>query len=404
MPDQKKIRVLIVDDIAETRESVRRSLQFDDKIDVAGTAKNGEEAITLTGELKPDVIIMDVNMPGMDGIAVTEAVRKQNPSIQIIILSVQSDPSYMRRAMLAGACDFLSKPSSIDDITTAIHRAGKLAFSSQAEELKKSARQQISHEKGPDKESLGMVIVVYSPKGGAGCTTISSNLALALMANKKRVLLIDGSTQFGDVAVFLNLQTRNHLDDLTTRVDELDEDVVLNVVTIHPQTGLNILPAPPSPELAERISGEQFAKLLNFLRNIYDFVVVDTNSYLSEVVQSGLAESDLIVLITTQDIPAVKSANQFLGLADATGISRQRILFIMNNFDKRIGITPERVAENLKQEVKLAIPFDEKLLVKSSINKGTPLLVENKAHPVSRGILQLAHHIREQLTANSKLS
>ena len=79
MPDTERIRVLIVDDIAETRENIRRSLQFDSIIEVAGMARSGNEAIQLSKELRPDVIIMDINMPDMDGISATEEIRKIVP-------------------------------------------------------------------------------------------------------------------------------------------------------------------------------------------------------------------------------------------------------------------------------------------------------------------------------------
>src|SRR5512138_1810563 len=136
MSVQEKYRVLIVDDIAETRENIRRMLQFDNNIEVVGTARTGKEAITLSQQAKPDVIVMDINMPDMDGITATQEIKKKAAYIQVIILSVQSDPSYMRRAMLAGARDFLSKPPMIDELTDAIRRSGALS----QEERKKAAQ------------------------------------------------------------------------------------------------------------------------------------------------------------------------------------------------------------------------------------------------------------------------
>ena len=103
MPADEKIRVMIVDDVSETRENVRKLLQFESDVDVVGVARTGKEAIQISQELTPDVILMDINMPDMDGITATEAIRSKQPSVQVIILSVQSDQNYMRRAMLAGA-------------------------------------------------------------------------------------------------------------------------------------------------------------------------------------------------------------------------------------------------------------------------------------------------------------
>ena len=88
MAGQEKIRVLSVDDIAETRETVRRLLQFDTSIEVLGGAQSGKEAITQCDQLKPDVVLMDINMPDMNGIEATEAIRKKTPYTQIIILHI----------------------------------------------------------------------------------------------------------------------------------------------------------------------------------------------------------------------------------------------------------------------------------------------------------------------------
>src|SRR5512138_3730877 len=136
MSVQEKIKVLIVDDITETRENIRRMLQFDSNIEVIGTARTGKEAIQISQQAKPDVIVMDINMPDMDGITATQEIKKKSPYIQVVILSVQSDPSYMRKAMLAGARDFLSKPPMIDELTDAIRRSGALS----QEERKKAAQ------------------------------------------------------------------------------------------------------------------------------------------------------------------------------------------------------------------------------------------------------------------------
>jgi len=398
MAEPSKIRVMIVDDIADTREYIRRSLQFDNLIEVVGLARNGNEAIQMTMDQKPDVIIMDINMPDMDGITATEAVRRKNPSTQVIILSVQNDPSYMRRAMLVGARDFLTKPPSIDELLAAIRRAGKMAEEEKAKLTQQaSAVQTASQVAVKSLSQQGKIIVVYSPKGGTGRTTVAVNLALALGADDKKVVLVDGAMQFGDVAIFLNESVKNSIVDLTVRADELDSDVMDDVISKHNPTGLRILPAPSKPELAEKANGDQFAKVLKFLRDGYHYIVVDTTSYLTEFVQVSLEAADVIILITTQDIPSIKNISLFLSLADASGINRQKIVFVMNKFDRRFTtLTPERIGENLKQEVVLSIPLDEKVVINAT-NRGIPFYFENKTYPISRSIASLAEITKDRI-------
>lgn len=398
MPPQERIRVLIVDDIAETRENIRRMLQFDANIEVVGAARTGREAIEEAQQNKPDVIIMDINMPDMDGITATQEIKRKLPFCQVVILSVQSDPSYMRRAMLAGARDFLTKPPMIDELTDAIRRAGALA---QEEKKKTSQAFPVISVEGvtaaaPQVISLGKVITVYSPKGGTGCTTLATNLAIAFKTEDRRVALIDANLQYGDVAVFLNEQGKNTVLDLALRADELDPDIVQEVMVTHRASGIDILAAPSRPELADKINGEQFAKLIEYLRRIYNYIIIDSATFLTDVVQSALDVATVIVLVTTQDIPSIKNCNLFLTLADAVGLKRERIMFVMNRYDKRVAITPERVGESLRQPIVTAIPFDEKIPV-NAVNRGVPFMLDNRTQPIGKSILAMADLIKERI-------
>jgi pilus assembly protein CpaE len=391
MTQAEKIRVLIVDDIQETRENIRRMLQFEPRVEVIGGAKSGAEAIELATEDKPDVVIMDINMPDMDGITATETIRKKVPHVQIVILSVQADPSYMRRAMLAGARDFLTKPPMIDELTAAVRRAGDMAIEEKSKTpipFTAAAVGGVPGGNGSYAAKIGKVITVYSPKGGTGCSMIATNLAIALQSSATPTVLVDANLQYGDIAVMLNEQIKNSIIDLASRVDELDPDFVREVAVEHAPSGLHILACPSRADMAEDVTGEQFSRLLDYLSSIYSYIVVDTASYLTDVVQSALEYSDHIVLITTQEIPSIKSCNLFLSLANASGL-RDRITFVINRFDKRITITPEKISENLHLPVGFVIPLEEKI-VTSSINRGLPFVEENKSYPISKLILNLA--------------
>jgi pilus assembly protein CpaE len=399
MPGEK-IRVLIVDDVSETRENVKKLLQFESDVEVVGVARTGKEAIQVSQDLNPDVVLMDINMPDMDGIAATEAIRAKQQAVQVIILSVQSDQNYMRRAMLVGARDFLTKPPMGDELISAIRRAGEMA---QMEKTKVARVQAapISSMSGAAASyggPRGKIVVVYSPKGGTGCTTLAVNLALALKSAETRVVLVDGNLQFGDVAVFLNEQGKNTVLDLAPRAEELDAEIVEEVMVKHGATGLHILAAPSRPEYAEKVSSGQFSKMLEYLTQLYTYVIVDTAPALTDLTLATIDVSDLIVLITTQDIPSIKNSRLFLDLLQSLGVRRERVMFIMNRFDKKVNITPERVADNLKQEVALVIPADELTAVKA-VNRGVPFVLDNKSQPIARGVMALADAVRARVAA-----
>lgn len=396
----EKIRVMIVDDVSETRENVRKLLQFESDVDVVGVARTGKEAIQNSLELNPDVILMDINMPDMDGIAATEAIRSKQPAVQVVILSVQNDQNYMRRAMLAGARDFLTKPPMGDELISAIRRAGAMAQSERA----KSVQAQPVASMGNMGTGFGFgapkgkIITIYSPKGGAGCTTLAVNLAITLNNEETRVALVDGNLQFGDVAVFVNEQGKNTIADLAPRAEELDREIVEEVMVKHAASGLHILAAPSRPEYADKVTSGQFSRVLEYLTQLYSYVVVDTSAYLTDATLAAIDVSDLIVLVTTQDIPSIKNCRLFLDLMQTMGIDRERILFVMNRFDKRINITPDRVAENLKQAVASVIPLDEQVVTKA-VNRGVPFVLDGRNQPAARGIFSLAEIVRARVTA-----
>lgn len=394
-----KIRVLIVDDVTETRENVRKLLQFETDIEVVGAARTGKEAVQMTFEIKPDVILMDINMPDMDGITATETIRQRDQVAQIVILSVQGDPNYMRRAMLAGARDFLTKPPMADELISAIRRAGQMAQATRAKNVMvESAPVAASASKPSSMFNLadGKVIMVYSPKGGTGVTTLAVNLAITLHNDETKAVLVDAKLQYGDVAVFLNEQGKNTILDLTSRADELDVEVAESVMIKHSASGLHVLAAPARPEQAEQVSADQFTKLIKYLRQHYAYVVIDTANALDEITLAALDNCDVVMLVVTQDIPSIKNCRLFLDLLETIGIQRNRVCFVMNKYDKRISITPEKVGENLKQPVVGAIPLDERVVI-PSVNRGVPFMVDNKSQPSAKAVFALAEVVRKQM-------
>jgi pilus assembly protein CpaE len=395
MPDDK-IRVLIVDNVEDTRESIRKLLLFDKSIEVVGAIGNAKDAIQMVVEKQPHVVLMDSNLSDMDSISVIEAMRRKVPYVEVAVMSVQDDMNYMRRATLAGARGFLTKPPDVTELGTTVKSLYELSV-----DQKKRTNPVAPGGTSTDPDSMywgifGKVVMVYSPKGGSGVTTLATNLAIQLITPSTKVVLVDGSLQFGDVTVFLNEQPKLSIADLAPRPDDLDPDIVNEVLITHGPTGLRILAAVPKPEMAENISGETFVKILRFLRRLYHFVIIDTSSYLNGPIISAMDEADQIVLLTTQDIPSIRDTKVFLNLVESLNISKEKILCVLNKSDKRIPITPEKVSESLKHEVKLEILFDDRTVI-NSVNRGMPFVLDPKPQPIVRNVVQLAEMIKATL-------
>jgi len=385
------IRVILVDDITQTRETIVRSLRFQDDIDIVATASNGLQAIQLVRQLKPDVVVMDVNMPDMDGITATANIKRDVPNTEIVILTVQDDLDYMRRAMLAGARDFLAKPPMIDELVLAVERAG-----AQARQNRQNRPAMTAALPAQARRTRGRIITVYSPRGGSGCTMLAVNLALGLHSEEHPAAIIDGDLQFGDVPVLFNTQSPLSIADLAPRVDELDPELVNDVLVRHP-SGVKIL-HPTRPERAELITGPQFGQLATYFSELFPYVVLDTSHRLNDITLAALDVSDLIVLVSTLDIPSISRVRKFIELAPLLNLNPKKIVLVVNMFDPRVGISPEKLPQAFGHEPAALIPLAYSLVL-GSVNNGIPLLAKRETiqQPAGEAVARLVKHVRQRL-------
>ena len=383
------IKVLIVDDIPETRDHLSKLLSFEEGIDVAGDAGSGEEAITKALELRPDIVVMDINMPGMDGIAAAEIISQRLPTSPIIMMSVHGEAEQLKRSISAGAREFLVKPFSADEFSTSIR---------QVYERELVRREQVASAMPAapvaaplDAADLGehQVIGVFSPKGGAGRTTIATNLALALQRETNgRVCLVDANLQFGDVGVLLNLNPKNR--SMLDAVDggEPDRDITNSVVIDH-STGIRVLLAPPSPEGADLVTPAYLRRMVDFLRESHDFVVVDLPSALNDHSLAIMDAADQIVVLTALEITTIKNVRLFLEVADQLEYDRSKIRLVVNRSDSAQGIRIADVEASIRRSIDGTIVSDGRLAV-LAVNRGVPFVVSHPDGALSRDVTKLA--------------
>jgi NarL family two-component system response regulator LiaR len=118
-----QIRVMTVDDHEILRGGIRFLLLAFDDLELVAEAHSGEEALSLSGQVQPDVVLMDMMMPGMDGVETTQALKDQYPDIQVLALTSFHDPSLVQGVMQAGAVGYLLKGASMDELAEAIRAA-----------------------------------------------------------------------------------------------------------------------------------------------------------------------------------------------------------------------------------------------------------------------------------------
>jgi two-component system response regulator NreC len=114
------IRAVVVDDHAVVRSGIKLLLEREDDLEVVGEAGNGKDAIFAVRALKPDVILLDVVMPGESGIDVLPSLLRESPATKVLVLSMQDDPSYVREAFAAGASGYVLKEAADEEVVTAV--------------------------------------------------------------------------------------------------------------------------------------------------------------------------------------------------------------------------------------------------------------------------------------------
>ena len=397
---EEKIRILIVDDIPETRENLKKLLYFESDIEVVGAATSGEEGIELAKQCQPHVVLMDINMPGMDGITASEAITQEVPFAQVIMMSVQSEADYLRRAMLAGARDFLTKPFTSDELISTIRRVHEMAASRRmAMPVPQVAGPGIGVVSAGPPPQLGKIITVFSSKGGVGCSMIAVNLALALKKLTEpdgKVALVDASLQFGDIGVMLNLQPTRSVADLATQIEELDSYLIETVMIPH-QSEIRALLAPPRPEMADLITPDHIKTILEELRKNFDYIIVDTWTALHDLVLRVLDISDRILLVTIPDVPSIKNVRLFFDVTEALEYPADKLILVVNQADRRAGgISVKLIEENLKHPVAARIPFDDRTAL-LSINQGVPFVLGDRRNPLAQAIFKLGEVLIKDL-------
>lgn len=439
------IRLLLVDDKVELRQNIRRLLSFEDSIEIVGEASNGQEAVDACRAQRPALVLMDINMPVMDGIQATERISLEMPEITIIMMSVQGEQEYIRKAMKAGARDFLVKPFSNDDLIDTIKSVSKAnarrplsppapqappvpqppqpqapaapmppqapppAPAAPAAPVPPPAAPQMPYPQAPapapapaapqppPQAPVGEVITLFSTKGGVGKTTIGLNAAITIRKmTGKRVLYLDFDLQFGDAAIMLNLQPQKTLHTLAEEPPPWSADLLAEYVTHHEPSGVDVLLAPAKPEYAETLQVEHLEDVIRLAKERYDYIFVDTSPVFRNFELAILDLSTWIFTIVTLELSAIKSIKLCLELLSNLNYPEEKIRLILNRgYPPMGGIEVNDVQNGLRKEVVSLIPSAGKEVV-SALNKGTPFMLSDQNSDLSKAFMKLAELIAPQ--------
>lgn len=241
------------------------------------------------------------------------------------------------------------------------------------------------------------VIVVYSPKGGVGTSAVAANLAIAFHQEHGGVALVDGDLQFGDISVHLNTRPDRTISDLI-HDGKLEIDLVNEILIAH-NSGLKLLLAPPQPQLADMVTPAMMKDIIISLKNDFKMVVVDTHHHLNDMTLSILELADIILVVTTPELPAIKSVKLFLELAQQLNFPAEHIKIVVNRASIPGGIKVEKLEQVLTVSESFRIPYDLKLHFALN-NRGLSIYQQDASAPSARALADMAHVLLRSMTVS----
>ncbi len=371
-----RIKLLIADDMDELRSNVRRMLNNQENIKIVGEARNGLETIEKVKELQPHIVLMDINMPELDGLKAAEMITKDFPNVQTVIMSIQSEQEYFRRAMKAGAKDFLVKPFSTNDLVETIQNV----FNSWIKD-----RPELLHE-----EQKAEIVTFFSTKGGVGRTTLAVNLAVNLATRGKQVLLVDASLQFGDVAITLNQPVKRSITNIIEAEEITIGEIEKNLVK-H-ESGLDLLLAPKEPALAEAVKSEHLMKIIDQARHSYHYIIFDMPPSITEKELSILDRSDLVLIVATLEISSLKNTKLCLKTFSDINFEMSKIKLILNKEIPNVGIGKADLEAGLSIPVYATVPMESEI-AQRSLNHGEAFVTKAANSAIAKSIIGMADRI-----------
>lgn len=211
MSDTEPIRVMIVDDHSMVRAGLATFIQVKSDLELAGEARDGEQALTLCAQLQPDVVLMDLVMPRLDGVQATQAIRERWPQIQVIALTSFQEANLVQQALQAGAISYLLKDVSMDELADAIRsaNAGRSTLAPEAAQvLIQAARQE--PEPGYDLTARETEVLALMVEGLTN-PQIGERLTISVTTARSHVSSILGKLGVSNRAEAITLALRNKL-------------------------------------------------------------------------------------------------------------------------------------------------------------------------------------------------
>lgn len=320
----------------------------------------GEQQVRALRQLNPEVVVIDLEDDPELGVKFTQFLSEMHPGQRVVGVGPHLSPEQLLAAMRAGVADYLHKP--VDEGAL----RGSMARVAQA--LGRGTGK-------PGARGGSRLYSFFSPKGGSGSTSVATNVAVVLhRLTGKKTLLVDLDLELGEVALLLGVQPRFNFVDMVKNFHRMDAGLLASYIEQH-ASGIHLLSAPFHPERAEVVSGDDIRRILHFLKQHYDYVVVDTPGSFSPPTLAAFDQSDLVFVVTNLDLPSLRNIQRGLPmLKRVLPKGDEQIRMVVNRYQSETAISLEDVERTIGLKVFATIANDYEALIQS-INSGKPIVL-----------------------------
>lgn len=322
-----------------------------------------------------DCVVLGPSVSQVDAGELAESMRIRRPNLGVVLVRQRIDAVVLTEALRSGIREVVPD-RDLGALAVAVQRVHDVA-----------ARQRSLDDnagEGPNPSRRARVVTVFSAKGGCGKTTLATNMAAALASSGRgNVVLVDLDLAFGDVAIALQLFPTHTISDAIAMGSSLDAPALMSMLTAH-RSGLQVLVAPLEPSRAELVTTELVVRIIDLLSEQFDYVVIDTPPALDDHVLAAFDRSDLVALLATLDIPALKNLKLTLETLELIAFPKEKLAVVLNRADSKVGLALNEVEKTLKAPIAVQIPSSRD--VPASTNRGVPLITDEPRHPVSLAI------------------
>ena len=326
-------------------------------------AEFGEKELQSFRTLDPQLVFLDLEDSPDLGVKFAQFVAESSSARRFIAVGPLLSPELLLDAMRAGVADYLTKPVLLDSLRGSVERVGT----------------KLGRTNGDRPREPGVVYAFASAKGGAGSTTTATNLAISLhQLTGKKTLLVDLELQLGEVALFLGVKPRFNFVDMVQNFHRMDAGLLASFIARHP-SGVHLLSAPYHPDRAEAVGVDQIRRILHFLRQHYDYVLVDTSKSMSPATLGVFEQSDIVFMVTTPDLPSIRNIQRALPLLRRAVVGGEKqVRILVNRHDGGEAIPRADIERTLGLKVFWTLSNDYEAVM-NSVNTGKPVVLEGKS-------------------------